>query len=137
MAEEAEEGGGLSSALAAEEEGGLIGIPTPAVTEEDEDDASVAAIRYTLEVEDLNLSWGVVEVVDREGATKSETSEADLHTHALLPLPIFIFWVYFRIFCYILLADWLFIYCWFIVKDSVYATICVVPTHQQCVKYVA
>lgn len=56
MAEEAEEGGGLSSALAAEEEGGLIGIPSPAVTEEDEDDASVAAIRYTLEVEDLNLS---------------------------------------------------------------------------------
>lgn len=56
MAEEAEEGGGLSSALAAEEEGGLTGIPSPAVTEEDEDDASVAAIRYTLEVEDLNLS---------------------------------------------------------------------------------
>ena len=54
--EEAEEGGVLSFALAAEEEGGLIVVPSPAVTEEDEDDASVAAMRYSLEVEDLNLS---------------------------------------------------------------------------------
>lgn len=56
MAEEAEEGGVLSFALAAEEEGGLIVVPSPAVTEEDEDDASVAAMRYSLEGEDLNLS---------------------------------------------------------------------------------
>ena len=89
MAEEAEEGGVLSFALAAEEQGGLIVVPSPAVMEEDEDDASVAAMRYSLEVEDLNLSWGVVEVVGREGATISETSEADLHTNALLPLLIF------------------------------------------------
>ena len=56
MAEEAEEGGVLSFALAAEEQGGLIVVPSPAVMEEDEDDASVAAMRYSLEVEDLNLS---------------------------------------------------------------------------------
>ena len=73
----------------AEEEGGLIVVPSPAVTEEDEDDASVAAMRYSLEVEDLNLSWGVVEVVEREGSTISETSMADLHSNALLPLLIF------------------------------------------------
>ena len=56
MAEEAEEGGVLSFALVAEEEGGLIVVPSPAMTEEDGDDASMVAIRYALEVEDLNLS---------------------------------------------------------------------------------
>ena len=56
MAEEAEGGGVLSFALAVEEEGELIVVPSPAVTEEDGDDASMVAIRYALEVEDLNLS---------------------------------------------------------------------------------